>query len=156
MRQTDLQVLLCPEDEAQLAITREMLLDKLPPDVRSRVVWRETFWLPAEAISVYRRSAGLFGSEMHSPIMCIGHGIPAIVCRWEEQSTKGFMWRDLGLGDWLFDFDQPADAKALPAAVLALARDPAAAKRRAEQARARVQQRFHDTMQVLRREAAAG
>jgi len=88
VRQTDLRVLLCPEDETQMNITREMLLEKLPDDVRSRVVWRETFWLPDEAISVYRRSAGLFGSEMHSPIMCIGQGIPAIVCRWEEQSTK--------------------------------------------------------------------
>jgi len=40
--------------------------------------------------------------------------------------------------------------KALPAAVLALALDPAAAKRRAEQARARVRQRFRETMSVVR------
>jgi polysaccharide pyruvyl transferase WcaK-like protein len=154
VRETDLRVLLCPEDETQMTITREMLLEKLPADVRPRVIWRATFWLPDEAISVYRRSAGLFGHEMHSPIMCIGHGIPAIVCRWEEQSSKGIMWRDIGLGDWLFDFDVPAEAAAMPAAVLAVARDPAAAKRRAEATRDRVRARFRQTMTVVAREAA--
>jgi polysaccharide pyruvyl transferase WcaK-like protein len=154
VRETDLRILLCPEDETQMTITREMLLDRLPADVRARVVWRETFWLPDEAISVYRRSAGLFGSEMHSPIMCIGHGIPAIVCRWEEQSTKGIMWRDIGLDEWLFDFDVPAEAAAMPAAVLALARDPVGAKRRAAAARDRVRTRFRETMAVIAREAS--
>lgn len=154
VRETKLRVLLCPEDETQMTITREMLFDKLPDDVRPRVEWRETFWLPDEALSVYRRSAGLFGSEMHSPIMCIGQGIPAIVCRWEEQSSKGIMWRDIGLGDWLFDFDVPAEVAAMPAAVLALARNPAAAKRRAEAARDRVRARFRETMTVVAREAS--
>jgi len=149
VRATDLRVLLCPEDETQMTITREMLLEKLPADVRPRVVWRETFWGPDEAISVYRRSAGLFGHEMHSPIMCIGHGIPAIVCRWEEQSTKGSMWRDIGLGDWLFDLDVPAEAAALPAAVLALARDPAAARAKAATARDFVRNRLRETMAVV-------
>ena len=153
VRDTGLKVLLCPEDETQMAITREMLYDKLPAGTRRRVVWRDTFWLPDEAISVYRRSAGLFGHEMHSPIMCIGNGIPAIVCRWAEQSTKGFMWRDIGLGDWLFDFDVPAEAAAMPAAVLALARDPAAARRRAEEARAYVRGRFRSTMDIVSRAA---
>ncbi|MBC8039002.1 MAG: polysaccharide pyruvyl transferase family protein, partial [Opitutaceae bacterium] len=91
-RETTMKILLCPEDECQMEITRVMLLERLPADVRARCVWRDTFWLPDEAISVYRRSAGLFGHEQHSPIMCIGHGIPAIVCRWAEQSSKGVMW----------------------------------------------------------------
>ena len=60
---------------------------------------------PDFAQSVYKRSAGLFGNEQHSPIMCIGHGIPAIVCRYKEQTSKGFMWKDIGLGEWLFDHD---------------------------------------------------
>jgi hypothetical protein len=33
----------------------------------------------------------LFGLEMHSPIMAIGNGIPAIVGRFAEQTSKGFM-----------------------------------------------------------------
>ncbi|MDQ3815965.1 MAG: polysaccharide pyruvyl transferase family protein, partial [Armatimonadota bacterium] len=89
------------------------------------------------------------------PIMCIGHGIPAIVCRWEEQSTKGFMWRDIGLDEWLFDFDNEADVVRLAPAVLEIARHPAAAKIKAEQARERVRARFHETMSVVRREVLA-
>jgi polysaccharide pyruvyl transferase WcaK-like protein len=96
------------------------------------------------------RSAGLFGNEMHSPIMCIGNGVPAIVCRWAEQTSKGIMWRDIGLGDWLFDFDNEDDVRRLPATVLALAKDPAAAKERAAAAQRFVQQRQRKTMQTLR------
>jgi hypothetical protein len=73
---------------------------------------------------------------MHSPIMAIGNGIPAIVCRFEEQTSKGIMWRDIGLGDWLFDLDQPADHDRIVPAVLNLARHPDKAKelvRRAQQ-----------------------
>jgi hypothetical protein len=45
VRQTPLKVLLCPEDMTQMAVGKEMLWDKLPEDVRPRVVWREKFWL---------------------------------------------------------------------------------------------------------------
>ncbi|SDC13181.1 Polysaccharide pyruvyl transferase [Paenibacillus sp. UNCCL117] len=135
VRQTGKRILLCPEDSTQMAVGKEMIFDKLPEDVRSHVVWRESFWLTDEALSVYVRSAGLFGNEMHSPIMCVGNGIPAIVCRWEEQTSKGYMWRDIGLGDWLFDQDNEADRSRLVAAVLEMAQDTEAAKRKAEAAR---------------------
>jgi len=152
-RETTMKILLCPEDETQMEITREMLFEKLPDDVRGKVVWRETFWLPDEALAVYQRSAGLFGHEMHSPIMCIGHGIPAIVCRWAEQSTKGIMWRDIGLGEWLFDLDRRDEAAQVATTVLALAKDPAAARAKAEQAASLVHDRFRQTMAVVLREA---
>jgi hypothetical protein len=149
VRQTTIKVLICPEDETQMAIGKEMLFDPLPDDVKANVVWRPDYWLTGEALSTYIRSAGLFGAEMHSPILCIGHGIPAIVCRWQEQTSKGIMWRDIGLGEWLFDFDNEAEVKAMPAAVLALAKDPAAAKAKALKARALVVERQRQTMQTL-------
>jgi hypothetical protein len=149
VQNTDLKILLCPEDETQMAVNKEMLLDKLPADARARCVWREHYWLTDEALSTYRRSAGLFGHEMHSPIMCIGNGIPAIVCRWAEQTSKGIMWRDIGLGDWLFDFDKEEERAALPAAVLAMAKDPAAAKAKAAKAREFVESRQREMTRVL-------
>jgi polysaccharide pyruvyl transferase WcaK-like protein len=149
LRQTDLKVLICPEDQTQMAVGKELLYDPLPADVKSRAVWRPDYWLTGEALSTYRRSAGLFGNEMHSPIMCIGSGIPAIVCRWAEQTTKGLMWRDIGLGDWLFDFDKDEDCRRLPETVLALAKDLPAARAKAVKARAFVEQRQRETMQVL-------
>jgi hypothetical protein len=83
---------------------------------------------------------------MHSPIMCIGNGVPAIVCRFKEQTTKGFMWRDIGLDDWLFDFDDEESIKKLLPAVLAMAKDPAAAKAKAMKANEFVKQRQRETM----------
>jgi polysaccharide pyruvyl transferase WcaK-like protein len=154
-RQTEMKVLICPEDETQMEVTHDNIVAHLPADVRERVVWRGTFWGPDEALSVYRRSAGVFGSEMHSPIMSIGNGIPAIVCRWAEQSTKGFMWRDIGLSEWLFDFDDPADPPRVAPAVLQMALDPAGAKAKAQQARERVRERFRETMAVVRAEVLA-
>ncbi len=152
VQQTELKVLLCPEDETQMAVNKEMIFDKLPADVRARCVWRENYWLTAEALSTYRRSAGLFGHEMHSPIMCIGNGIPAIVCRWAEQTSKGIMWRDIGLGDWLFDFDNEAEIAAMPAAVLTMAKDPGAAKAKAAKGREFVEQRQREMVAVLKSE----
>jgi len=149
LKHTDLKILLCPEDETQMAVNKEMLLDKLPDDVKARIVWRPNYWLTDEALSTYVRSAGLFGHEMHSPIMCIGNGIPAIVCRWAEQTSKGLMWRDIGLGDWLFDLDQADELARVADTVLALAKDPAAAKAKAVKARDFVQKRQQESMAVV-------
>lgn len=154
-RQTPLKVLLCPEDKTQMAVGREMLFDKLPDDAKAKVVWRENYWLTGEALSTYVRSAGLFGNEMHSPIMCIGNGIPAIVCRWAEQTSKGVMWRDIGLGDWLFDLDREEEGARVVPAVLAMAKDPAAARARAAKAREFVRKRQRETMAEVGRALAA-
>jgi polysaccharide pyruvyl transferase WcaK-like protein len=154
VRQTDLKVLVCPEDRTQMAVGKEMLYDKLADDVRERVVWRPDYWLTGEAVSVYVRSAGLFGNEMHSPIMCVGHGVPAIVCRFAEQTSKGFMWSDIGLGEWLFDHDSAEDRQRIVPTVVAMANDHAAAKAKAAVARRFVEQRQRETMAVLRRQFA--
>lgn len=118
VRQTDLKILICPEDKSQVELGREMLYEPLPDDVKQRVVWRDRYWITDEAISTYVRSAGLFGLEMHSPIMCIGNGVPAIVCRFHQQTSKGFMWRDIGLGEWLFNMDEESEIPGITPAVL--------------------------------------
>ncbi len=135
VRNTDHKILICNEDETEQAIGKEWLFDLLPEDVKPRVVWLDRHWLTDEAVSVYRCSAGLFGNEMHSPIMCIAHDIPAIVCRWEEQSSKGYMWQDIGLKEWLFNFDQEEDISRFVPTVLAMATHTKAAKAKAVKAR---------------------
>ena len=150
VEQTNMKVLLCPEDATQMEVNKELLFDPLPDSVRERVVWRRDYWLTAEALSVYIRSAGLFGAEMHSPIMCIGNGIPAVVCRWAEQTSKGMMWRDIGLEDWLFDMDRPEDLERVVPAILELARDPAASRLKAGKARDFVLQRQARMLQTVK------
>lgn len=150
VRSSDLKVLLCPEDMTQMAVGKELLLDKLPADVRRQVVWKQDFWLTDQALSVYRRSAGLFGSEMHSPIMAVGNGVPAIVCRFEEQTSKGIMWKDIGLGDWLFDLDKEQDCQQVPIAVKQMALDLPTARQKTAAARDRVLQLQAESMQIVR------
>jgi polysaccharide pyruvyl transferase WcaK-like protein len=150
VRETGTKVLVCPEDMTQMAVGKRMIVDKLPADVLGGVVWREEFWLTDEALSTYVRSAGLFGLEMHSPIMCVGNGIPALVGRFAEQTSKGFMWRDIGLKEWLFDMDKPEDVARLTPAVLSLIRKPDAAREKVRQAQRLVERRQRETLAVLR------
>jgi hypothetical protein len=150
VREAGVKVLITHEDQTQIQLGKEALYDPLPADVKKQVVWRESYWLTDEALSIYTRSLGLFGNEMHSPILCIANGIPAIVGRWDEQTNKGFMWRDIGLDDWLFTMDDERRLAQLPATVLALAKDPAAAKARAEQARQIVLAKQQEQFQTLR------
>ncbi|HSI33643.1 MAG: polysaccharide pyruvyl transferase family protein [Phycisphaerae bacterium] len=149
LRNTDMKVLVCPEDRSQVALGKEILVDPLPADVKNRVVWRDKYWITDEALSTYLKSAGLFGLEMHSPIMCIGHGVPAIVCRFKQQTSKGTMWRDIGLSDWLFDLDDEAQIPGIVPAIVAMAKDPAAAKAKATKAREFVLKRQKETMEIV-------
>ncbi|MDR6782295.1 polysaccharide pyruvyl transferase WcaK-like protein [Pedobacter africanus] len=149
VRQTDLKVLIVPENETQIRIGKEMLYDPLPEDVKSRIIWRDKYWLTDEAVSTYARSAGLFGLEMHSPIMCIALGVPAIVCRFTEQTSKGFMWDDIGLGEWLFDMDTPADVNRIVPAVLDMLKNPEASKAKVNTALKLVRKYQKDTMKIL-------
>ncbi|MBA2113249.1 polysaccharide pyruvyl transferase family protein [Bremerella alba] len=148
--ETDKKVLLCPEDMTQMKVTKQNIYDHLSDEVKQNVVWRDKFWLTDQALSTYVRSAGFFGLEMHSPIMCIGNGVPAIVGRFEEQTSKGFMWQDIGLGDWLFDVDQPEQVAQYPSSVLDLVKRPEHAQQMVAQAQAIVTRRQRESMEVVR------
>jgi len=153
-RQTDMKVLITCEDQTQIQLGKEMVYDPLPDDVKKKVVWRDRYWLTDEALSTYVRSAGLFGNEMHSPIMCIANGIPALVGRWDEQTNKGFMWQNIGCDDWLFTMDDEERLKQIPATVLSLAKDPAAAKAKAEKAREIVVKKQDEQFAALKQSLA--
>ena len=150
VKETDLKVLLCPEDRSQMEVGRRLILEKIPDAVRSRIVWRKDFWLTDEALSTYVQSAGLFGLEMHSPIMCIGNGIPALVGRFAEQTSKGFMWRDIGLNDWLFDLDQPGEGAKIASVLLEMLQNKSESQAKVAAARKVVEARQAATMATLK------
>jgi hypothetical protein len=60
------------------------------------------------------------------------------------------MWRDIGLGDWLFELDQAEESKRIVPTVVAMVRDPIGARAKVAKARAFVEQRQRETMEVLR------
>lgn len=105
VRKTGLNVLACPEMTYEMEVAKELLVDPLPDDVKKNVVWRETYWLPDEATSVYERARALVSLEMHSPIMAFQVNTPAFLVRTPTDTSKGQMWRDVGLSDWIFEVD---------------------------------------------------
>ncbi len=149
VREAGMQVLIGNEDETEVPIGRDWILNRLPADVKGRVHWLDRPWRLDEATGVYRKSAGLFGHEMHSPILCVGMGVPALLGRWVEQSSKGTMWNDIGLGEWLFNMDCDADIARLPETVLKVALDPSAARAKTLAARKRVLARYDETFRIL-------
>lgn len=86
---------------------------------------------------------------MHSPIMCIGNGVPAIVCRFAEQTSKGIMWDDIGLGDWLFDLDNEDEVEQIPDTVIAMATDIEGSREKVATAAAFVAKRQAETTGIL-------
>jgi hypothetical protein len=103
VRETGLKVILCPEMTYEIAVAKEHLFDPLPADVKPHVIWRDTFWLADEACSVYARAVAVVSAECHSPIIALSQGTPAFYVRNPADTVKGQMFRDLGLGDWVFE-----------------------------------------------------
>lgn len=111
VKETGLKALLCPEMTYQVELLRPLLYDPLPDDVKARVVVRPAYWLPDEAASTYARAAGVVSLEMHSPIIAVANGTPAIHLRQPTDTRKGQMWRDVGLNQWLFEIDPATGAQ---------------------------------------------
>jgi len=103
VRETGLKVLLCPEMTYQVALLRPRLLDPLPADVRPKVVSLDRYWDLDEAASVYRRARAVVSMECHSPIIANANGRPGVYLRQPEDTWKGQMYPDLGLGAWKID-----------------------------------------------------
>ena len=64
------------------------------------------------------------------------------------------MWHDIGLDEWLFTMDDEARIAQLPETVLAFAKDPAAAKAKAEKARQIVLAKQKEQFATLRKALA--
>jgi len=111
VRETGLKVILCPEMTYEIAVAKEHLFDPLPADVKPNVIWRDTFWLADEAASVYARAVAVVSAECHSPIIALSQGTPAFYVRNPADTVKGQMFRDLGLGDWVFESSETTGQK---------------------------------------------
>lgn len=111
VRTTGLRVLLAPEVEKELAHARRLIYDRLPDDVRPRVAQPDTFWNVDVAASVYAAARVVVSMEPHSCIIAMANGTPVLHYCTFKHGVKAWMFRDLGLPEWLLDID------ALPASV---------------------------------------
>ncbi|MBE6366719.1 MAG: polysaccharide pyruvyl transferase family protein [Lentisphaerae bacterium] len=142
VREKGWKVLLSPETEPAIRLCKNELLSMFPADVKPFIVVPDHFWEADLALGVYKQSRGLFGIEMHSQVMAVGNGIPAMVCRTKEFGSKSQMWVDIGLKDWLFDFDLPGDRERFPEAVMQMLNNEEDSAKQIKHAQSILQERF--------------
>lgn len=105
------RVLLVPEMTYQVPLLKPLLHDPLPPHIKPHVAILDRYWLTAEAASVYAKAAAVVSFEMHSPIIAVANGTPAVHLRQPTDTRKGQMWRDIGLDHWILEIDAVTGAQ---------------------------------------------
>ena len=121
------KVMACAEMTYQVELSKQVLVDPLPEHVKKNVVWRDTYWLPDEAASVYSEAQAVISVECHSPLIALHNGTPAFYIRQPTDTCKGQMYLDFGAGDWFFEIDETTGAQ-LWSRLAAIHRDGSKAK----------------------------
>jgi hypothetical protein len=148
VRRTGFKVLIAPEVKKEMEHNKRLLCDPLPEDIRRQVVHLDTFWNSDEAASVFARAHTAVCHEPHSLIIALANGTPVIHTYSEFHSPKCWMFRDIGLPEWLLEFDAtPADRMA--ATLFAIHDDYAGALAKVKRAMDFVHQRQAETMRVV-------
>lgn len=143
VKNTGNKVLACAEMTYQVEMSKEVLVDPLPAEIKPSVVWRDTYWLPDEAASVYAKAQAVVSFECHSPLIALHNGTPAIYVRQPTDTCKGQMYRDFGSSDWFFEVDETSGPQ-LFSRLEAIHRDP-------RKARAKVQSIMNTVNKLHRR-----
>jgi polysaccharide pyruvyl transferase WcaK-like protein len=140
---------LAPEVEKEIAAARALIYERLPLDIRSHVVQRETFWNVDEAASVYARAHTVVALEPHSCIIALAFGTPAIHFFNEDHGRKAWMFRDIGLPEWLVSIDDD-NADQVIAALTSIHGDYPRAREKVRRAMAFVHRRSSEMMASVR------
>ncbi|MEO7415098.1 MAG: polysaccharide pyruvyl transferase family protein [Opitutaceae bacterium] len=149
VKNTGSKVMVCAEMTYQVQLGKEVLFDPLPAEIRKNVVWRDTYWLPDEAASIYARAQCVVSLECHSPLIALHNGTPTFYVRQPTDTCKGQMYRDLGAADWFFEIDE-TDGAQLWSRLEAIHRDPAKARAKVKSIMAAVEARQQRMVDVAR------
>lgn len=149
VRKTGKKVLLAPEVNKEIIHAKTMLLDKLPEDVKPYVVNRDPFWNVDEAASIYSQAIAVVSMEPHSCIIALAMGTPTMHLASPRHGLKRWMFRDIGLSEWLFDIDADP-ASQFTAALLKIDAKPALAKSKVNRAMHTVNTRSQEMMDELK------
>ncbi|GAA4803778.1 polysaccharide pyruvyl transferase family protein [Olivibacter ginsenosidimutans] len=149
VRQTGFPVVVCPEMTYQLAIMDELVVQPLPPDVRSHVIKMDRYWFCDEAASLYASAVAVVSMECHSPIIACFNNTPAFYLRQPQDTIKGQMWYDIGLQDWVFEIEKSAGSE-IAARLMEVYDDYEAAQQKLETAMDKVRNIYRETMLNVR------
>ncbi|MCX6908667.1 MAG: polysaccharide pyruvyl transferase family protein [Verrucomicrobia bacterium] len=150
VKRTGFKVLIAPEVKKEMEHNKRLLHDPLPEEIRRHVANLDTFWNADEAASVFARAHTAVCPEPHSLIIALANGTPVIHTYSEFHSPKCWMFRDIGLPEWLLEFDSTAAAK-MAETLFAIHDDYPGALAKVKKAMAFVEQRQTATMAVVRR-----
>ncbi|MCC9607312.1 polysaccharide pyruvyl transferase family protein [Blastopirellula sp. JC732] len=148
VRKTGGKAVLCPEMTYQVEIMRPLLFDPLPEDVKKNVVLHEKYWITDDASTLYADAAAVISCECHSPIIAASVGTPCMYLHQPEDGIKGNMWRDVGLGAWYFPIEETTGDD-VAAAVVAIADDFPAAKKRIDDAVAGIETNYAANFEII-------
>jgi len=149
VRATGNKVLTCPEMTHEIEVAKTFLVDPLPADVKKNVVWRDTYWLPDEAASIYAKALAVISIECHSPLIALHSGTPTFHVRQPTDTCKGQMYRDIGADDWFFEIDETSGPQ-LWSRLEAIHKDPAGARAKVKSIMATVEARQKRMVDAVR------
>jgi len=150
VKRTGFKVLIAPEVKKEMEHNKRLLHDPLPEDIRKYVVNLDTFWNADEAASVFARAHTAVCHEPHSLIIALANGTPVIHTFSEFHSPKCWMFKDIGLPEWLLEFDSTPAAK-MAETLFAIHDDYPGALAKVKKAMAFVAERQAATMAVVRK-----
>ena len=149
VKNTGNKVMVCAEMTYQVEMGKEVLVDPLPAEIKKNVVWRDTYWLPDEAASIYTKAQAVISVECHSPLIALQTGTPTFYVRQPTDTCKGQMYRDIGANDWFFEVDETSGAQ-LWSRLEAIHKDPAGARAKVKSIMATVEERQKRMVEALR------
>lgn len=106
VKKTGGKVLISPETVKEMGHNKRLIHDPLPPEIQKHVVNLEYFWNADEAASIFARAHTIVCHEPHSPIIALANGTPIIHTYSEFHSPKCWMFKDIGLAEWLLEMDE--------------------------------------------------
>lgn len=154
VEKTGHKVLIAPEVKKEMGHNKRLLFDPLPEAIKARVVNCEEFWNVDEAASVFARAHTAVCHEPHSLIIALANGTPIIHTYSEFHSPKCWMFEDIGLAEWLLEFDSTPAAK-MAETLFRIDDDYPAALAKVAKAMDFVHRRQADTMRVVKGVLAA-
>jgi hypothetical protein len=154
VKNTGNKVMACAEMTYQVEMAKEVLVEPLPPEIKKNVVWRDTYWLPDEAASIYSKAQAVISLECHSPLIALHNGTPTFYVRQPTDTCKGQMYRDFGASEWFFEVDETSGPQ-LWSRLEAIHKDPAAAKAKVKAIMATVEARQKRMVDAVRQAATA-
>jgi polysaccharide pyruvyl transferase WcaK-like protein len=145
VKKTGHKVLIAPEVKKEMEHNKRLIHDPLPPEIQEHVVNLDYFWNADEAASIFARAHTIVCHEPHSPIIALANGTPIIHTYSEFHSPKCWMFKDIGLREWLLEMDETPVEKILET-LSGIDADYAGAQAKVKKAMAYVHECFSGSM----------